>query len=89
MQAAVKVLDFETAAGFADDNALCAPMAGVPGDAGAFAEIGGVGHFVAVLAAEGDVLTIADPLSGEERMPMKDFLRRYQFSGFTMVIRPK
>lgn len=52
-------------------------------------QIGGVGHFVAVLAAEGDVLTIADPLSGEERMTMKDFQRRYQFSGFTMVIRPK
>lgn len=61
--------------------------AGLPAMAGT--QIGGVGHFVAVLSAEGDMLTIADPLSGEERMTMKDFQRRYQFSGFTMVVRPK
>lgn len=61
--------------------------AGLPAMVGT--QIGGVGHFVAVLSAEGDMLTIADPLSGEERMTVKDFHRRYQFSGFTMVVRPK
>ena len=61
--------------------------AGLPAMVGT--QIGGVGHFVAILAADGDTLTIADPLSGEERMTMADFQRRYQFSGFAMVVSPR
>lgn len=61
--------------------------AGLPAMVGT--QIGGVGHFIAVLSADGDMLTIADPLSGKERMTMADFERRYRFSGFTMVVAPK
>jgi hypothetical protein len=58
--------------------------AGLPAMVGT--QIGGVGHFIAVLSVDGDMLTIADPLSGEERMTFAEFQRRYRFSGFTMVV---
>jgi hypothetical protein len=61
--------------------------AGLPAMVGT--QIGGVGHFVAILAADGDMLTIADPLSGEEQMTIAQFQRRYQFTGFAMVVERK
>ena len=48
--------------------------------------LGGTGHFIAVLEVTGDQVTFADPTYGEEHLPLADFLRRYQFTGFHMVI---
>ena len=47
---------------------------------------GGVGHFIAVLKMEdGDVIFV-DPLVGEERLPLDSFLKRYQFTRFSLWI---
>lgn len=48
--------------------------------------VSGFGHFIAVLEVRGDQVTYADPLSGEFRVPMAEFLRRYSFTGFHMVV---
>ena len=48
--------------------------------------LGRAGHFIAVLEVHDDQVTIADPLFGERRMTLTDFKRRYEFTGFHMVI---
>jgi len=48
--------------------------------------LGGVGHFIAVLKMEGEEVVFADPLVREERLPLDDFLKRYQFTGFHLWI---
>jgi hypothetical protein len=49
----------------------------------------GAGHFIAVLEANRDEVIFADPLNGEERLPMEKFRKRYQFTGFHMVIQKR
>lgn len=49
--------------------------------------LGSVGHFIAVLDYQDDKVTIADPLRGEERLSLAELNRRYQFTGFCMIIR--
>jgi len=60
------------------------PSAGLPAVVGV--RLGSVGHFIAVLAMNGDRITFADPLRGEENLPLSEFLHRYEFTGFHMVI---
>lgn len=48
---------------------------------------GGAGHFIAVLDLENDHITYVDPLNGEARLPLEEFLRSYEFTGFHMVVR--
>jgi hypothetical protein len=60
------------------------PSVGAPAIVGV--RIGGAGHFIAVLAVTDDQVTFADPLRGEERMTIAQFQRRYEFTGFHMVI---
>ena len=49
-------------------------------------KLGNIGHFIPVLAVEPDHIVIADPLRGEERLPLHEFHRRYGFTGFHMLI---
>lgn len=49
--------------------------------------MGGYGHFIAILAIEGDMIHYADPLNGEARETRDIFLRRYELSGYRMQIR--
>ncbi len=60
------------------------PSAGLPALVGV--RLGGVGHFIAVLDLRDDQITFADPLSGEEHLSLAQFQRRYDFTGFHMVI---
>ena len=60
------------------------PSVGLPAVVGV--RLGGVGHFIAVLDISDDQVTFADPLSGQEHMPLSQFQRRYEFTGFHMVI---
>lgn len=46
----------------------------------------GFGHFIAVLDVRDDQVTFADPLHGAECIPLSQFLSRYQFTGFHMVV---
>ena len=48
--------------------------------------VGSFGHFIAVLEVSGDQVTCVDPLSGKARLPLSEFLRRYEFTGFHMVV---
>jgi len=48
--------------------------------------LGGLGHFIAVLANEGGTIIYSDPISGLERMPVSQFQKRYTFTGFHMII---
>jgi predicted double-glycine peptidase len=60
------------------------PNAGQPALVGV--RIGRAGHFIAVLEVHNDQVTVADPLSGEVRMPLAKFKRLYEFTGFHMII---
>jgi hypothetical protein len=60
------------------------PSVGLPAVVGV--RLGGVGHFIAVLAVTGDEVAFADPLRGEEHLSLSQFQRRYEFTGFHMVI---
>lgn len=58
--------------------------AGLPAVVGV--RLGGAGHFIAVLNVTGDQVTFADPLIGKDRMAISQFQKRYDFTGFHMVI---
>jgi predicted double-glycine peptidase len=60
------------------------PSVGLPAMVGV--RVGGLGHFIAVLAVTGDMVTFADPMRGEEHLPLHQFQHRYEFTGFHMVI---
>jgi len=60
------------------------PSVGLPAIVGV--RIAGVGHFIAVLDLADDQVTFVDPLFGQFRMPLSQFQRRYEFTGFHMVI---
>jgi hypothetical protein len=61
-----------------------APSVGLPAVVGV--RLGNAGHFIAVLDISGDQVTFADPLSGQEKIPLSQFQHRYEFTGFHMVI---
>jgi predicted double-glycine peptidase len=48
--------------------------------------LGGTGHFIAILEVRGGQVTFADPLFGERRLSLPQFQRRYEFTGFHMVV---
>jgi hypothetical protein len=50
---------------------------------------GGAGHFIAVLSATSQTVTVADPLSGEVTLALKDLQKMYQFTGFFLKIAPR
>jgi hypothetical protein len=49
--------------------------------------LGGAGHFIAVLDVHDGRITYADPCSGERCLSLAEFQRRYDFTGFHMVIK--
>lgn len=49
--------------------------------------VSGFGHFIAVLEVRGGQVTFVDPLNGKSRLPVGEFLKRYEFTGFHMTIR--
>ncbi len=72
---------FRLTAGFNPDVNLPA-IAGV--------RLGPVGHFIAILARDGDRYRIGDPLNGPETLTRAELLARYQFTGFYLVpVTPK
>ena len=60
------------------------PAAGLPALVGV--RLGAAGHFIAVLDLHDDQITFADPLRGKVRLSLADFRRRYEFTGFHMVV---
>lgn len=60
------------------------PSAGLPAVVGV--RIEGAGHFIAVLAVNDGKVNFADPLTGEETLPLAEFQKRYEFTGFHLVI---
>ena len=67
-----------------DFHRTFSPSAGLPAVVGV--DLGGAGHFIAVLDISNDQVTFADPLSGQATLPLPEFLQRYHFTGFHMVI---
>lgn len=49
-------------------------------------KIGASGHFIAVLDCSGGRVTVADPLYGRETLSLAEFHKRYQFTGFHLVV---
>lgn len=60
------------------------PSAGLPAVVGV--KLGGAGHFIAVLDVKDGQVLYADPLHGEHRLPLDQFLAHYRFTGFHLVI---
>ena len=58
----------------------------VPFPAVAGVRLNGDGHFIAVLAHQGDRFQIGDPLTGGEELSQQELLERYTFTGFYMHI---
>jgi Peptidase C39 family len=48
--------------------------------------LGTLGHFIAVLEVKDGEVRFADPLRGEERLPISRFQQRYDFTAFRMSI---
>ena len=60
------------------------PEAGLPALVGV--RLGRAGHFIAVLEVKNGVITYVDPLRGQDQCPLDAFLKRYDFTGFHLVI---
>lgn len=69
-----------------DFRSTFSPAAGLPCMVGV--RLGGVGHFIAVLEVNGDQVAVADPCEGPKRVSLSAFQRRYDFTGFHLVISP-
>ena len=63
--------------GFAPDIPLPA-IAGV--------SLGAVGHFIPILAKEGDLYVIGDPIEVETRLTREQLLKLYRFTGFYITV---
>ena len=48
--------------------------------------LGAIGHFIALLARNGDRFRVGDPLIGPEELSKDELLARYQFTGFYLVL---
>ncbi|MEI6175658.1 MAG: hypothetical protein WCS43_02095 [Verrucomicrobiota bacterium] len=49
-------------------------------------KLGAMGHFIAVLARDGDQLTVNDPLTGLRTMTLKDLEKHCKLTGFHLSI---
>jgi hypothetical protein len=49
--------------------------------------VDGTGHFIVIMAKEGDKFVVGDPMTGREVLSGDDLRRRYEFTGFFMVVR--
>lgn len=47
------------------------------------------GHFIALLQRQGDRLVIGDPMAGRSTNSLAELREKYDFTGFSLVIRPK
>lgn len=47
----------------------------------------GFGHFIALLSRTNDVIEVADPLTGRERISVAELTANRRFTGFFMTIR--
>ncbi len=63
------------------------PEVGLPALVGV--NLGGTGHFIAVLDFRDDQVDFADPLRGEAHLSLADFQRAYDFTGFHLVVRAR
>jgi predicted double-glycine peptidase len=50
---------------------------------------GDTGHFVAVLSSTPERVVIGDPLTGKLEISPSDLKKRYHFTGFYLVVRPR
>lgn len=50
---------------------------------------GGTGHFIAILQTDGEDVVIGDPLIGKLKLRRAELNRRYRFTGFFLVVRPR
>lgn len=48
--------------------------------------VSGFGHFIAVLEVADNHVTFVDPLFGKLRLTTSEFLTRYEFTGFHMIV---
>ncbi|QTN32531.1 peptidase C39 [Akkermansiaceae bacterium] len=71
-------VEFEFGSGF-NPNVRLPAMVGV--------RLGSIGHFIAILGMEGDLFVVGEPLSGRLLMSYEDLLKRYDFTGFHMLIK--
>ncbi len=69
--------EFDFRPGLPDDLRLPA-MIGV--------KLGAMGHFIAVLARDGDQLTVTDPLTGIKTMTLQDLKKHCELTGFHLSI---
>jgi len=60
------------------------PSVGLPAVVGV--RVAGLGHFIAVLKMEGDEVTFVDPAWGVGKMPLLNFMERFEFTGFHLVV---
>jgi hypothetical protein len=77
----VRQKGFQPRFGFQDGFSPSVPLPAIVG-----VRRGLMGHFIAVFSISNGVVTFADPMVGEEQMPLSQFLRRYSFSGFHLSI---
>jgi hypothetical protein len=49
----------------------------------------GVGHFIAVLGRDGDLVEVGEPLEGRRRLRVSELNGRYRWQGFAMEIRSR
>lgn len=50
---------------------------------------GGTGHFIAILDTSGESVVIGDPLIGKLKLRRAELSKRYHFTGFFLVVRPR
>jgi len=50
---------------------------------------GGAGHFIAIMNANGDSITIGDPMKGKLVIKRADLATAYHFTGFFLAIAPR
>jgi predicted double-glycine peptidase len=60
------------------------PTVGQPAIVGV--RLSGLGHFIAVLKVEGNFVTFVDPAWGSARVSLDEFFRRFDFTGFHLVV---
>jgi predicted double-glycine peptidase len=46
----------------------------------------GFGHFIAVLKVEEGMVTLVDPLSGQQELKVKEFMKTHSFTGFHLSV---
>jgi len=48
--------------------------------------VAGFGHFIAVLKIEDGMITFVDPLSGQQKVTLPEFMKAHEFTGFHLSV---